>query len=121
MGVVYLAARADLAFEKVVAIKVVRGAFPSDIVLQRFRDERRILATLEHPNIARLLDGGATSDGLSYFVMEYVDGIPFDVYCETAGLSVTERLGCSVRSAPQCSTRTSGSSSTVTSKRATFW
>ena len=92
MGVVYLAARADLAFEKAVAIKVVRGAFPSDIVLQRFRDERRILATLEHPNIARLLDGGATSDGLSYFVMEYVDGIPFDVYCETAGLAVTERL-----------------------------
>ena len=92
MGVVYLAARADLAFEKVVAIKVVRGAFPSDIVVQRFRDERRILATLDHPNIARLLDGGATSDGLSYFVMEYVDGIPFDVYCETADLSVIERL-----------------------------
>ena len=61
-------------------------------MLQRFRDERRILATLEHPNIARLLDGGATSDGLSYFVMEYVDGIPLDGYCETAGLSVTERL-----------------------------
>ena len=92
MGVVYLAARADLAFDKEVAIKVVRGGFPGELALQRFRDERRILATLDHPNIARLIDGGATTDGLSYFVMEYVDGVALDSYCETANLPVTERL-----------------------------
>ncbi len=92
MGVVYLAERADLAFEKEVAIKVVRGGFPRELALQRFRDERRILATLDHPNIARLLDGGALADGLSYFVMEYVDGVALDAYCEAAELPVTERL-----------------------------
>jgi eukaryotic-like serine/threonine-protein kinase len=91
MGVVYLAERADAAFEKKTAIKVVRG-FPSELVLRRFRDERRILATLEHPNIATLLDGGTTDEGLPYVVMEYVDGVPLDVYCETAGLSLVQRL-----------------------------
>ena len=92
MGVVYLAERADAAFEKKTAIKVVRGGFPSELILRRFRDERRILATLEHPNIATLLDGGTTDDGLPYVVMEYVDGVPIDVYCETSGLSLVQRL-----------------------------
>ena len=92
MGVVYLAARADLAFEKQVAVKVVRGGAASALALQRFADERRILATLEHPHIARLLDGGVTADGLSYLVMEYVDGVPLDVYCHERRVSLPERL-----------------------------
>ncbi len=82
MGVVYLAERADAAFEKQVAIKVVRGGFAAEPLMHRFREERRILATLDHPNIARLLDAGTTEDGLPYFVMEHVDGIPLDVYCQ---------------------------------------
>ena len=92
MGVVYLAERADAAFEKQVAIKVVRGGFAGASLMQRFREERRILATLEHPNIARLLDGGATEDGLPYLVMEYVDGIPLDEYSQARALSVAQRL-----------------------------
>ena len=93
MGVVYLAARADLAFEKVVAIKVVRGAFPSDIVLQRFRDERRTSWPHSSIRTSRGCSMGARpAMDCPTSVMEYVDGIPFDVYCETAGLSVTERF-----------------------------
>ena len=87
MGVVYLAERADAAFEKQVAIKVARGGFASESLMERFREERRILATLDHPNIARLLDGGTIEDGSPYLVMEYVDGVPLDVYSETAPLS----------------------------------
>jgi tetratricopeptide (TPR) repeat protein len=92
MGVVYLAERADAAFEKQVAIKVVRGGFAGESLMRRFREERRILATLDHPNIARLLDGGTTDDGLPYLVMEYVDGIALDVYSQAARLSVGQRL-----------------------------
>jgi serine/threonine-protein kinase len=92
MGSVYLAARADDAFQKLVALKVIqRGLFP-DYIAQRFRQERQILAMLEHPNIARLLDGGATDDGQQYFVMEYIEGEPIDQYAKTQGLSVAERL-----------------------------
>ena len=90
MGVVRLAERADATFEKQVAIKVVRGGLAGDLAMQRFRDERRILATLDHPNIARLLDGGATDDGLPYLVMEYVDGVPVDLYCQA--MPVRRRL-----------------------------
>jgi eukaryotic-like serine/threonine-protein kinase len=92
MGIVYLAERADAAFEKQVAIKIVRGGLASEPAVARFADERRILATLEHPGIARLLDAGVTSDGLPYLVMEYVDGIAIDEYCDTAKLSLQERL-----------------------------
>ena len=91
MGVVYLAERADAAFEKQVAVKVVRGGLAGESA-RRFRDERRILATLDHPNIARLLDGGTTGDGLPYLVMEYVDGMPVDAYCESAALGVAGRV-----------------------------
>ncbi|HEV7502973.1 MAG TPA: serine/threonine-protein kinase, partial [Vicinamibacteria bacterium] len=92
MGVVYLAERADATFEKKAAIKVVHGGLASGVLKERFRHERRILATLDHPNIARLLDGGTTRDGLPYFVMEYVDGVPVDAYCETPPLPVRTRL-----------------------------
>ena len=78
MGSVYLAQRAGGDFEQRVAIKIVRGGFATRVLLDRFREERRILAALEHPNIARLLDGGATDTGLPYVVMEYVQGEPID-------------------------------------------
>lgn len=92
MGVVYLAARADDAFQKFVAIKVIKRGLDTDAVIQRFRSERQILATLDHPNITRLLDGGTTADGLPYFVMEYIEGEPIDRYCDAHKLNVTERL-----------------------------
>ncbi len=92
MGAVYLAERADDAYEKRVAIKMVwPGGIRSEIN-RRFNIERRVLAALEHPNIARLLDGGVTDDGWSYVVMEYVDGVPITTYCEQRKLSVAERL-----------------------------
>ena len=92
MGAVYLAARADDVFEKQVAIKIMPQSLSTESMIQRFRSERQILASLEHPNITRLLDGGTTGDGLQYFVMEYIKGQPIDEYCEQQQLSTTERL-----------------------------
>jgi serine/threonine protein kinase len=92
MGSAYLAERADGAFEKHVAIKLIKRGMDTDAVLRRFRQERQILAELDHPNIARLIDGGTTSDGVPYFVMEYVDGTPLDVYCSTHQLSIDQRV-----------------------------
>ena len=74
MGVVYLATRADSEYFKKVAIKLIPQAKVSDVVVSRFRKERQILASIEHPYVARLLDGGTTAAGLPYFVMEYVEG-----------------------------------------------
>jgi non-specific serine/threonine protein kinase/serine/threonine-protein kinase len=92
MGEVYLAARGDDAFEKRVAVKVIRTDVDLGLVLQRFHEERQILARLEHPHIARLLDGGTTPDGRPFFVMEYVDGEPLREYCDERRLSVRRRL-----------------------------
>ncbi|HEY1637313.1 MAG TPA: serine/threonine-protein kinase [Rhizomicrobium sp.] len=93
MGEVYLAARADEQYQQLVAIKVLRPAFGiSRAMLLRFRSERQILANLDHPCIARLLDGSVTEEGIPYLVMEYVDGVPIDVYCRQNGLSIEERL-----------------------------
>jgi serine/threonine protein kinase len=92
MGIVYLAVRADGAFRKQVALKVVRPEAGGEEVLRRFQREREILANLDHPNIARLLDGGSTEDGLRYFVMEYVNGEPIDIYCDRHKLKVADRL-----------------------------
>ena len=92
MGVVYLAERADGHFRKRVALKVVKRGMDTDEIVGRFRHERQILARLEHPNVARLLDGGVTEDGRPYFVMECVDGEPLDAYCDRLRLSVRERL-----------------------------
>jgi eukaryotic-like serine/threonine-protein kinase len=92
MGTVYLAARADRAFHKQVALKVVRAEAGSEEVLRRFQQECEILATLDHPNFARLLDGGSTLEGLPYFVMEYVAGEPIDTYCDRHKLNVAQRL-----------------------------
>jgi len=92
MGVVYLALRDDDQYQKQVAIKLIRRGFDADHVVNRFRHERQILATLDHPNIARLLDGGTTEDGLPYFVMEYVEGLPIDDYCDEHRLKIEARL-----------------------------
>jgi Tol biopolymer transport system component/serine/threonine protein kinase len=93
MGTVFRAVRADDSFRQQVAIKIVRRGMSSDFILRRFRNERQILASLEHPNIARLLDGGATDDGLPYFVMEYVQrGEPIDSYCDRHQLPTKQRL-----------------------------
>jgi eukaryotic-like serine/threonine-protein kinase len=92
MGVVYLAVRADDEYRKQVAIKVIRSAFDPPSIQQRFRHERQILADLDHPNIARLIDGGSTDDGAPYFVMEYIDGLPIDRYSDVNGLTIDARL-----------------------------
>ena len=92
MGTVYLAVRADHAFRKQVALKIVRPEAGSQEILRRFQQEREIMATLDHPNIARLLDGGSTEQGLPYFVMEYVAGEPIDIYCDRHKLNVAARL-----------------------------
>lgn len=92
MGAVYLAVRADDEFRQEVALKIVKRGMDTDFILKRFRNERQILAGLNHPNIARLLEGGTTDDGLPYFVMEYVDGQDLISYCFEKNLSLTERL-----------------------------
>jgi eukaryotic-like serine/threonine-protein kinase len=91
MGTVYLAARDDDQYQKRVAIKVVRGLDSAEVV-RHFRRERQILAGLEHPNVARLLDGGTTEDGLPYLVMQHVEGQPIDRFCDERKLTVRERL-----------------------------
>jgi non-specific serine/threonine protein kinase/serine/threonine-protein kinase len=91
MGAVYLAVRADDAYRKQVAIKLIQRGWDQDAV-RRFRDERQILAALDHPNIARLLDGGATAEGLPYLVMEYIEGQPLTAYCDAHKLPTVERL-----------------------------
>ncbi len=92
MSTVYLGERADREYVQRVCIKLIRPGFESEIIVRRFVSERQILARLEHPNIARLLDGGRTEEGLPYFVMEYVDGVRLDEYCDSQGLDVPERL-----------------------------
>ncbi len=93
MGKVYLAARADDQYQRLVAIKLMHGVFrQSPAMLLRFRAERQILATLDHPNIARLLDGGVTAEGSPYLVMEFVDGKGVDEFCRERQLSTAARL-----------------------------
>jgi tetratricopeptide (TPR) repeat protein len=90
MGAVYLAERSDGAFSKQVAVKLLSTAFIQ--LRDRFQREREFLARLEHPNIARLIDAGATSDDVPYLVMEYVDGVPIDRYCSERDPSLDDRL-----------------------------
>jgi eukaryotic-like serine/threonine-protein kinase len=92
MGAVYLAERADGQFEKRVAIKVLKRGTDTDEVLRRFRIERQILAELEHPNITRLLDAGTTTDGLPYFVMEFVEGTPITQFVQREKVDLRGRL-----------------------------
>ena len=92
MGAVYLAERADEQFEQQAALKLLPKGLDSDRARARFLIERQILARLVHDNIARLLDGGVTEDGSPYFVMDYVEGLPIDEFCERQALSVADRL-----------------------------
>ena len=92
MGAVYLAVRGDDEVRKRVALKVLRRGMDTDAIVERFRHERQILASLEHPYISALLDGGTTPDGLPYFAMEFADGKPIDAYCEQHRLDTTARL-----------------------------
>ena len=91
MGTVHLAERDDDDFRQRAALKLIRHDLGDD-AQERFRAERQILAQLQHPNIAHLLDGGVTDDGRPYFAMEYVDGVPLDTYCNDHGLGVAARL-----------------------------
>src|SRR5512140_1083909 len=92
MGTVYLAEQVGPDFKRPVAVKVIRFGFSSALFVRRFRNERRILAGLSHPNIAALLDGGTTEDGLPYFAMEYVAGTPLNEYCDARRFSTAQRL-----------------------------
>lgn len=92
MGAVYRAVRADGMYDKQVAIKLIRGGFSSGFFISRFKNERQILAALEHPNIARLLDGGINDEGVPYLVLEFIAGTPIDEYCDRHDLSIPDRL-----------------------------
>lgn len=92
MGAVYLAARSDDQYRKTVVVKTIRTDLDDPDHLARFRSEREILATLDHPNIARLIDAGALDSGLPYVVMEHVDGVAIDAFCDGVRLGVDERL-----------------------------
>jgi serine/threonine protein kinase len=92
MSQVFKAVRDDQQYEKQVAIKLLKPGLDTDSLLRRFKAERQILAQLSHPNIAHLLDGGATDEGAPYLVMEYIEGKPIDMYCDERQLGVNERL-----------------------------
>lgn len=92
MGAVFEARRTDRQYEQTVAIKLMTAQLLSTEAIARFRAERQFLANLNHPNIARLLDGGSTQENLPYLVMEYVDGVPVDQYCDDQRLTISERL-----------------------------
>jgi Tol biopolymer transport system component len=92
MGSVYRAVRDDDVLKRDVAVKIIRRGMNNEFILRRFRHERQALAALDHPNIARLLEGGLTDEGLPYFVMEYIDGKPIDIYCDDHRLDTKARL-----------------------------
>jgi serine/threonine protein kinase/Tfp pilus assembly protein PilF len=92
MATVYLAARSDAQYRKLVAIKLLTSGFDSPEIMRRFRNERQTLAALDHPNIVKLLDGGTTPEGVPYLVMDYVEGVAIDEYCDGHKLCISERL-----------------------------
>lgn len=92
MGQVYLGLRDDGTFQQRVAIKIVKRGMETDEITRRFELERRVLAALNHPNIARILDGGVTEDGRAYFIMEYVEGLPLDKHCDARRMTTEQRL-----------------------------
>jgi serine/threonine protein kinase len=92
MGTVYLAERADGAFRMSAAVKVVPLALASSEIEERFRRERQFLASLDHPKIARLIDGGVSENGLPYLVMEFADGLAIDRYCDANRLDTRARV-----------------------------
>ena len=92
MGTVFRGERDDGSFEQTVAVKLIRAELVSGELRRRFDSERRILASLDHPNVARLLDAGTTEQGIPYLVLEYVGGEPIDAYCDARSLDVVQRL-----------------------------
>ncbi|MBK8944596.1 MAG: serine/threonine protein kinase [Ignavibacteriae bacterium] len=92
MGTVFLAERCDGIFEQKVALKIIKPGLSTIPIIRRFQHERQILANLQHPNIARLFDGGVTDDRRPFFTMEFVDGIPIDEYCDQQKLTIALRL-----------------------------
>ncbi len=92
MGAVYLAQRADGKFEQKVALKMLKREMNTAALRRRFRQEQEILASLEHPNIARLLDTGTTDDKVPFIAMEYIEGLPIDEYCRIYELDLPDRL-----------------------------
>lgn len=92
MGVVYLGVRAEGRFQQRAAVKVVKRGIDTDDVLYRFELERQLLSAMNHPNIARVFDGGMTDDGRPYFAVEYIEGLPIDAYCDRASLTIDQRL-----------------------------
>ncbi len=104
MSIVYLAHREDAEFERDVAVKVIKRGMDSADIERRFRQERQILARLDHPNIAKLLDGGTTEGGQPFFILEYIEGLPIDQYCNHHGLPLEARLRLflTICSAVQC-------------------
>ena len=104
------------------ALKVIKAGMDSKQVIARFEAERQALALMDHPNIAKVLDAGATDDGRPYFVMELVKGVPITEYCDAAAADArASGWSCSSRSARPCSTPTRRGSSTATSSRRTCW
>ncbi len=92
MGIVFEAVRQTDDFSQIVALKILRKGMDSDAMLRRFRSERQILATLEHPNIAHLIDGGKTAEGVPFFALEFVKGLSIDEFCEDRNLNINQRL-----------------------------
>jgi serine/threonine-protein kinase len=92
MGVVHRASRVDGTYRQEVAVKVLKRGLDTAAVVRRFQRERQILANLTHPHVVRVVDGGATTDGLPYYVMEYVDGLPIDRFCEAHRLEIRDRM-----------------------------
>jgi serine/threonine-protein kinase len=97
MGAIYIGERADNQYEKKVAVKLIKSMSTSEYLLIRFKEERQILANLEHNNITHLIDGGTTEGGIPFLVMEYVEGIPIDQYCEKHQLTLKQRLGLFIK------------------------
>ena len=121
MGAVYLADRVDGEFQQQVALKIVRGATADPDLERRFRVERQVLASLEHPHIARLLDGGVTDSGEPFFVMEYVPASRWWTSPSAPASASAPGWRSSARSVRRCRTRTPSWSSTATSSRRTSW
>ena len=92
LATVYLAKRADGAFEQTVAFKVLRRGLDTDDLIARFRAERQMLSSLDHPSIARILDGGALEDGRPYLVLEFVDGLPITAWCDGNNADISDRI-----------------------------
>ncbi len=92
MGIVYIGQRDDKEFEQQVAIKILRNGLTTEYLVKRFQKERQTLANLQHPNIAKLFDGGTTDDDLPYLIMEFIDGIPITDYCDEHNLTIKQRL-----------------------------